>query len=602
MASRDDYVELVRRAQLGDEECLNHLAEFASERLRMYVYRATLAHEKTEDIVQESMLEMFKVLGKLREADRFWPWLYKIAANKIHRHARTDKRQCGLSAARAAYAKEPKEKQGALENLVSQELREIVSSAMRGLKTQHRQILAMRCYDEMSYSDIAEVMGCSEFAARKLFCRAKGSLEKQLARRGLGKGMLLTALVVFGKLTAGSEAAAANLSVAAATVKVGVATGLAVVATSKTAIVSVATVGALAAGTMIAATRPQKAAALPKQEPASILQTTGSANQTTNIGDEYWYFFPEGTDGPVITRFRKADSRGQNYYCQWVQDEQANYHFDQRRNAVYINNYRQWRDDLSVWRLPTDQAGLREFLSRVEPDTEQTEHVSADSDNLMVVVRRNENGYPSWTTHHQNVLYEEYFRYRWPAGAKLIDNRDPMHKRGWTYFRVTGEINGAQVTGAGTIPFVYAASRQHQPWMRLRVGENEIVDDCFVGFTRPWMGLHTIDTVRRDAAQEQIWFETQYDSAGGKAEVKFTGEQGRMIYTIDMNGDVIEKIRLSATDGREGELVFEYLQEVSGVADEFVKPRSSRAYGQARRRKPGMFWLMRLAEPDLTNK
>ncbi len=84
-----DYIELVQQAQLGDKECLNRLAEGARECLYAYVYRYTLADDDlTEDIVQETMLKMLEVLGELREADQFWPWLYKIALNKIHLHHR----------------------------------------------------------------------------------------------------------------------------------------------------------------------------------------------------------------------------------------------------------------------------------------------------------------------------------------------------------------------------------------------------------------------------------------------------------------------------------------------------------------------------------
>ena len=83
-----DYTALVRQSQLGDKECLNRLVEVARERLRVYVYRLVLDEESTQDIVQESMLEMFKILGKLKKVEMFWSWLYGIALNKVHRHFR----------------------------------------------------------------------------------------------------------------------------------------------------------------------------------------------------------------------------------------------------------------------------------------------------------------------------------------------------------------------------------------------------------------------------------------------------------------------------------------------------------------------------------
>jgi RNA polymerase sigma factor (sigma-70 family) len=111
MSSGGDYIELVRTAQSGDEGSLNRLAESARERLRVYVYRLTLEDEKTEDIVQESMLEMFKVLGKLKKAERFWPWLYGIAINKTHRHHRTERRQRRAQDPHSGYEGGQREKQ-----------------------------------------------------------------------------------------------------------------------------------------------------------------------------------------------------------------------------------------------------------------------------------------------------------------------------------------------------------------------------------------------------------------------------------------------------------------------------------------------------------
>ena len=79
MEKTADYVRLVKRAQLGDKESLERLSELAEERLRVDVFRLTLQEDLTQEIVQESLIEMLRVLSDLKEAHRFWPWLYKIA-------------------------------------------------------------------------------------------------------------------------------------------------------------------------------------------------------------------------------------------------------------------------------------------------------------------------------------------------------------------------------------------------------------------------------------------------------------------------------------------------------------------------------------------
>ena len=86
-------IELIRRAQCGDRQCLGQLAQQAKERLYTYVYRLTQDDDLAQEMVQESLLEMCKVIGKLKQSDRFWPWLYGIATNKLRRHYRTEQTQ-----------------------------------------------------------------------------------------------------------------------------------------------------------------------------------------------------------------------------------------------------------------------------------------------------------------------------------------------------------------------------------------------------------------------------------------------------------------------------------------------------------------------------
>jgi len=278
---------------------------------------------------------------------------------------------------------------------------------------------------------------------------------------------------------------------------------------------------------------------------------------------------------------------------------------------------------LSVWRLPTDNEKLREFLSQIENQGEQLEYVSSGRPALMTVVKRDKNGCSLWTTHHYHVLKEEYFRYSWPAEARVVDKRDAMHKRGWTYFKITGRVNGERVSGTGRIPFIYATGAQYRPWLRLTIGNRlRIVDSpsgalvhdsrgkvvagypagsFFKGLGRPWMGLHTIDTVRRDAAEQRVWFETKYTPQEDKAEVVLTRDQSKLKYTIDMARDAIDKIAFSKSDAGAGELSFYYLQEIDEATADFTEPRNIRLYAGKRREPLGILWLIRLVEGDLAS-
>jgi RNA polymerase sigma-70 factor (ECF subfamily) len=581
MEENVDYVKLVTKAQLGDKECLNRLAEAVRERLYTYVYRYTLSDELTQDIVQETILKMLEVLNELKEADRFWPWLFKIALSKILINRRAEHKRRSVPKSAANPADTQLERQAAIANVVGRELSDIVISAMQKLKPEHRAVINMRCYDEMSYDEIAKALGCSKFAAQMLFYRAKKSLKKQLSRRGFGKGSMLLALVLFGKMTAPSEAAALNVSVTATATRVGMMAALVSIIGSKAAVLSLTAAGVIAVGGVLATSGPEGTVSKPKSNPVANVPITA---RTAQAKGEYWYYFPDGPDGAVMMQQITQSRR------QWLQNENANYY--NHEDTISIRNCRRWNNDLSVWRLPTDRPELTDFLSRVEGGSIEMEYVPNKDRGLLVIASSKEAGRRNfWITRYYNVMDEDYFQSDWPKDTPTIDNRDPMHRRGWTYFTITGQINGKEAQGRGRIPFVYATSKSHWPWVELKVGGDTVSEIGFAGIGRPWMGLHTIDTVRRDAAQKQIWFETKYDKGSGKAQVILKLEDGQIVYTIDMEKDVIESIAFSGDTG--GQLRFDYLQDIDNIGNEFADPiRKSRMTEGSE----GMLWLVGLVE------
>lgn len=617
MVNDDELAGLVQKARLGDRGSMDRLAEAAVVRLREYVFRLTLQEDLTQDIVQESILEMFRVFNKLDKAERFWSWLHGIAFNKIRSHYGRQWRHRTISLSNMDLEAPARDSQNGLAGMINRELKQVVIRSMRELSPDHRAVLTMRCYEQMPYSKIAELMGCTEFGAQALFYRAKKSLARKLSHHGLGKQYLLAALILFGKMTATTEATAAEVSVTAAALKVSAAASVAAMVTSKTAIVSLAAAGVIVGGTV--------ATTIQTADPAETLRNQVSGNSpsaslqrlTEEDAEQCWYFYPEGAGKPVMTRLVASNDSGKSTYCQLLQNQHANYYYC--GDTIFINNFRTYRPDLSVTRLPTDSEDVTQFLSQVEGKQAGMEYVSGAGKGLLVISKRSSDQRNTiWKIErHFNVLEEEYFQFDWPASAKVIDNRDTMHRRGWTYFSVSGAVNGEPVSGTGRMPFVYAMSRRFGPWLELKLANGwRIVDDggrarvldgngnavaaygggsFFKGLARPWMGLHTIDVVRRDAAEQHLWFETRYLPGSGKAEVVLACDQVEFVYTIDMETDVVDKIGVTRSDGGRGELRFSYLQDIDGLGGEFTQPNAG-SNRRAQQEPPGMLWLAAMAD------
>jgi len=584
--------------------------------LRVYLYRLTLQEDLAQEIVQETLFEMIKIIGKLQKTDRFLPWLYGIATNKLRHYYRSEATLRRASSNRAE--KEPSKghhRQDGLESLLSQELKEIITGAMAGLKTRYRAVLVMRCYDSMTYAEIADSMGTTEFGTRMLFIRAKKALERQLARNGLGKGTLLAALALFGKITAPSEAAASQIIVTTATANAGVLAGAAALATSKVALVAV-TAGALSVGTVVL-------------DPLGIMPDIQGIGQESvassfDIGQDSedtvkksWFYSPSGTNGPLMMR---SESDTQHNSRQWVvvQDEDRNCYYDGQN--VHINDHRAWSE--ITLRLPTDDPALSQFLTKMDSYDCPFDLVSSSGRDVLVSVIEGEDGAlgHSSVEHRGSVLDEPFFLADWPNNAKQLDHRDTMHKRGWTRFEVSGQIHGQTVTGQGRIPFVYAALKSNRPYLALRVGDLAIADTAkgasivnrktrqatrfkagtfFQGLGRPWMGMHAIDCIRRDAAKTRVPFETIVSADQQSAQVTLDMQDVSLVYTVDLNHDLLTQIEMIAGQERIGMLEFSYLQDLNQARGPAATP-SVNSSGTLRRDLSGPNWLKHLANRSLS--
>ncbi len=622
MCDLTDYAELVKRAQLGDRDSLNHLAEAARVRLHEYVFRLTLNEDLTGDIVQETILEMLRIFARLRRTEKFWPWLYGIAFNKVRNHYGKNWRRKTHAFSETGYEPTRPSPDDTLAKVVTDELKHIVLRSVEQLMPSQRAVLTMRCYDHLSYSEIARLMGCSEMGARAMFCRAKKSLARRLADHGLGKDSLLLALVVFGKVTATSETAAAQVAVSSATLHAGPVAALLAATAGRTGLIALAAAGTLAVGT-VAAHRETFASIIPASSarsatlPATLWQSPSAAQQ------ECWYYFPSAGNSPVMMRLMESSPTAEVRTCRVLQNQYANYIFDARADTLHISNHRIWKPDLSVMRLPTDEPELSEFIAQVEGRAADMEPAASNRKGLLVICKQQRDREDlAWhIERHLNVLNEEYFLSSWPDTVRVIDDRDDVHKQGWTYFRIEGEIAGRSVSGTGRLPFVHAALRAHYPWLNLSVGGRPALADTpagariydrsgritaqlaggsfFAGLPRPWMGLHAIDTIRRDAAEQRLPFETVYDSDTGCVTVTVHADGLRLVYAVNMESDMVETITFFASGTAEpnclGELRFVYLQETGDAGNTFAAPPDIRP-GSAVHTPTGILWLTQLIE------
>ncbi len=630
--------ELVVQARAGHEQAMNTLARRVEGKVYAYIYRVTLDSDLTQDISQEVLLTMVRSLSGFNNPDRFWPWLYRIAQSKIQQHFRTKQRKPVRPDANALRDMAPENEadfqDDGLREAMRREMIAKVLTAMRHLGEQYRAVLSLRCFDQLSYADIAVTMDCSEVRARVLFYRAKEALKKRLSRQGIGKGMLVACLGVFGKITAPAEAAESAAAVTAASTQVGLTT---VVMANIAPIAALAAVIAIAVGLAASSNSPAPGNA-PAPTPRQIhslhfttqLEYTGpeAKNSLTKGAYEQWFYFPDDVDGPLFFRMQRWNAAQTERLCAWLQDAHANYYYASDQNKVYINNHRVFWSSLRVRRLPSDDAEFTAFLDLAEGDIGDVVHTRDPETGILAsaIDYRFKDAYGFRTDYKYDTLDAETFSADWHSDVPRVDERDAMHKRGWTYFRVSGQIGNRTISGSGRIPFFYGPAQQYPAWLSLQVGDDIELVDCddgaairsaggdvvatypagsfLEGLTRPWMGMHTLDTVRRDAVRRRIRFMTAplKDARYTTLTLRPEGTQlTKLIYEIDTETDVIDRIEFEINYQPAGELRFSYLQEIDDAQQGFDPPQAPSGPATMRRKATDTLWLISLAQNELSS-
>ena len=149
---------LATRLREGNSEAAILLDQLFREALIRFCWGYLGSTEEAEDAVQEIF---FKVLTMNTVPDRFRPWLYKIARNHCLNMIRD----------RANYKAGNDEKHvsqiqdvltGHLTRMVHEEQQQHITELVETLSDTHREVLRLRYVEDLSRSEIAEVLDLSE--------------------------------------------------------------------------------------------------------------------------------------------------------------------------------------------------------------------------------------------------------------------------------------------------------------------------------------------------------------------------------------------------------------------------------------------------------
>lgn len=180
---------LMQRLRDGEDVALNELMQRWQEPLVAFIYRYTGNHEDAVDLAQETFVRIYESRTHYEPRGKFSTWLFTIAANLCHNHARWRARHPTVSLHAAADGSDGTPLEESLrapgatpaDNAESDDLASAVREYVQQLPHDLKTALLLSEYHELSHEQIARVLDCTPKAVEMRLYRARNLLRKDLA-------------------------------------------------------------------------------------------------------------------------------------------------------------------------------------------------------------------------------------------------------------------------------------------------------------------------------------------------------------------------------------------------------------------------------------
>ena len=188
MALADVPVEWIEACRGGDRVATERVLRRVSPDLFRIIFSMLRDPEETNEVLQETLIRMFRHIGSLRDPERFASWTMRVAVNQVQtwRVKRGRDRlyplaegvepEPGVVVMGSALAPSPR--QVAERN---QTLRQI-EAAMKELPARQQMAITLFEIEGLMIREIAEAMDCSEGAVKFNLHEARKKLKRRLSR------------------------------------------------------------------------------------------------------------------------------------------------------------------------------------------------------------------------------------------------------------------------------------------------------------------------------------------------------------------------------------------------------------------------------------
>lgn len=178
--------ELVAQLRQGSEAAFRLLVERYQDRVYRTAFSLLRSAEEAEDVTQEVFVEVYQTIRSFRGEAALSTWLYQLATSRALQHrrrARAKKRFAYLTSLLGfdnQVLHEPPDHAHPQALLEGEQQLQLLLACIGRLPEQQQVAFTLRHEQELSYAEIAAVLGSSVAAVESLLFRARQTLRRHL--------------------------------------------------------------------------------------------------------------------------------------------------------------------------------------------------------------------------------------------------------------------------------------------------------------------------------------------------------------------------------------------------------------------------------------
>ena len=184
----DPDAALMLRVKRGDRAAFAELVEKYKQPTINFVFRTLRDETESEDVAQNVFLQVWKSRDRYERTAKFSTWLFTIARNLCLNELRRRSRHPAESIEESHSDNEDlpsrqyEDKKILLptDNALHGELAKKIEEALAELPENQRTAILLCRRDEVSYEEIAEILGCSLSATKSIIHRGRETLKEKL--------------------------------------------------------------------------------------------------------------------------------------------------------------------------------------------------------------------------------------------------------------------------------------------------------------------------------------------------------------------------------------------------------------------------------------